>query len=118
MERKSKSSRRRSRWIPLAALALARIGVGGVLGWRSIATDALREVEMQIDAYDCGGDGTVVRNKSQVTTVKTPDNMRCAFSVQVHNSSERDVHLGDVRAVLMGPRTGVTSDDDGREHDA
>jgi hypothetical protein len=64
-----------------------------------VATDALREVEMQIDAYDCSGDGTVVRNKSQVTTVKTADNMRCAFSVQVHNSSDRDDHLESVRAV-------------------
>jgi hypothetical protein len=50
-----------------------------------------------------GADGS---RFGQTITVETSENMQCTFTVQVENHSDRDVTLGDVRAVVMGPDTG------------
>lgn len=91
----------------LVVLGLSLPAVCGVVGWQMAAAASLDDVGVRVAGNHCDGEGTVVRDRPRNITVETAEDMRCTFSVQVENHGKHAVHLGDVRAVVMGPDTGA-----------
>ncbi|HEY1119710.1 MAG TPA: hypothetical protein VGE43_18495 [Acidimicrobiales bacterium] len=96
---------RRTLVLVTLAMVLVLVGVGCIVGWRMVASRTLDGVSVQLTDSDCQGDGVEVRPRATPTITTTRD-MRCVFTITVDNTSGRDVHLGAVRAAVMGARTG------------
>jgi hypothetical protein len=104
-------------WLVLVNIGLILLASAVIVGWRG-GRERPRPGRRSAHQLRVQGWGTRVHSKSRTITVETSENMQCTFTVQVENQSDRDVTLGDVRAVLMGPDTGsvIKGGDHRRRH--